>query len=567
MDIANFRCLDRSSAASRPNSTPQRVWRPTFGIIFNNNAASSPRSLTTVTATDIEQDLLLHANAEDLYVLNSSVTSATRLSAVATPEKAPDTKPEDEALSEDPEQNELPRSTTTYKMSLEEFLKAKEAGPEEPESYWSHTLYRGPEVDGAKPKVKVHYCQSKHTTERVCQEYFQNEKLLGFDIEWKPDSTKHHGPKKNVSLIQLASEERIALFHIALYPGDKLEDLVAPTLKKIMEDSSITKVGVAIKADCTRLRKFLNIDSKGLFELSHLYKLIKYTSSNETKLVNKRLVSLAVQVQDHLHLPLFKGEVRGSDWSLPKPLKMDQIIYAAADSYAGIHLYDTMEIKRKALDPTPPRPYLVEENKPIRLAEGVEIAIEDEVDVEEAESTITTKKSMPGPKFSSSYLASASETLVLDPDFEASPEETLTATRTNTRASKASIQPTHPLVVTAGLQADAYRDTHHQNRAAPPSLRCYFLWHDNSDLSIEDIAALLREAPLAKSTVVNYILDAVKLEKLHFDTERLADVLAFIPKEAQGRYRTLVTACNKNDRNPSELIEHGGSSENKRWKV
>jgi hypothetical protein len=106
--------------------------------------------------------------------------------------------------------------------------------------------------------------------------------------------------------------------------------------RKIMEDPGVSKLGVAIKADCTRLRKQLGINTQGLFELSHLYKLVKFSESKDTHLINKSLVSLAKQVQEHLHLPLFKGEVRGSDWS--QSLSWEQIIYAASDPYAAIIL-------------------------------------------------------------------------------------------------------------------------------------------------------------------------------------------------------------------------------------
>jgi ribonuclease D len=123
------------------------------------------------------------------------------------------------------------------------------------------------------------------------------------------------GVKKNVALVQVASEERIALFHIARYPnGTTVDDVVAPTLKRIMESPKITKVGVSVKGDCTRLRKFMNIESRGIFELSHLYKLVKY-SSGDVKKINKVMVNLAQQVREHLQLPLWKGEVRSSDWS------------------------------------------------------------------------------------------------------------------------------------------------------------------------------------------------------------------------------------------------------------
>lgn len=189
-----------------------------------------------------------------------------------------------------------------------------------PVAHWHYNFYEGPRGE----KVKLHYCKSKETTERVAH-LFLDQEVVGFDIEWKPHAFPTEGIRKNVALIQLASEERIALFHLARFynGGDTIGDLLAPTLQRVLESPNITKVGVAIKGDCTRLRRFLGIDPRGLFELSHLYKLVKY-STGDVKKINKMLVSLAQQVQEHLHLPLWKGDiVRNSDWS--KELDYGQI--------------------------------------------------------------------------------------------------------------------------------------------------------------------------------------------------------------------------------------------------
>jgi hypothetical protein len=338
----------------------QKVWSPLHGIVFAQSPAGSNGSMSTAAAAD----LMVHSNVEDRYVEGTSETNQiveveSAVLAVAD-EAAEAPQKEAEAEPEDPDRHELPRTTSSFTMPEELFRATKNAAAGSPESFWTHTLYRGPEQDGVEQKVKVHYCRSKHTTERTLQQYFVDRKILGFDIEWQPEAHKNSGVKKNVSLVQLATEDRIGLFHIALYPKDDGDDLVAPSMRTIMEDASITKVGVAIKADCTRLRKYLKIDSRGIFELSHLYKLVKFSSSKDFKLINKRLVSLSTQVREHLHLSMYKGgEVRGSDWS--QPLQMEQIVYAASDSYAGVHLFDTLEIKRKDLDPTPPRPYNAEE--------------------------------------------------------------------------------------------------------------------------------------------------------------------------------------------------------------
>lgn len=178
------------------------------------------------------------------------------------------------------------------------------------EIYWQYNLYQGP----AGERVKVHYCKNRESSDRIAK-LFLEKSVVGFDIEWKAQASATEGTKKNVSLIQLASEERIALFHIARFGKDSsLDDLVPPNLKKVMETPDITKVGVAVKADCTRLRKFMGIESRGILELSHLYKLIKF-SMCDVKKINKTLVSLAQQVEEHLLLPMWKGEVRSSDWS------------------------------------------------------------------------------------------------------------------------------------------------------------------------------------------------------------------------------------------------------------
>ena len=392
-------------------------------------------------------------------------------------------------------------------------------------SFWQHTLYRGPNDE----RVKVHYCRSRETTERVAQ-MFLNQKLLGFDIEWKAQALAREGIKKNVSLIQIAAEERIALFHVALFGKDDcVDDFVAPTLKYIMESPDITKVGVAIKADCTRMRNFLNIDSRGLFELSHLYKLVKY--STDANKINKRLVSLAQQVEEHLQLPMRKGEVRSSDWS--RELGRQQIDYAASDSYAGLHLFDVLEAKRKALTPTPPRPALAELNLPIRLADGHVIPTVDE---QQEPSDEPLDQSSKAPLYP-----------ILPPT---SPEDiTISFSRLSTTDDDPS---TDNVSLTQDISsptlftvADDWARTHLDTttragpRASPAFLRAYFLWHHHAQ-SVQEAAASLRQPPLQPSTVVEYILRAVAREQLDVDQTRLGEVLDMVPEGARGRYRVML---------------------------
>lgn len=177
--------------------------------------------------------------------------------------------------------------------------------------FWSHSDQRAPNGQ----KLIIHYCRSLESTEEVAK-HFLNSKVIGFDMEWKAQVFASDSIQNNLSLIQIANEERIALFQIALFkPARTLEDFVSPSLRRILESRDITKVGVAIKADSTRLRKYLGIEAQSIFELSHLFKLVKHGQANP-KLVNKRSVNLSEQVQEHFGLPLEKSEdVRCSDWT------------------------------------------------------------------------------------------------------------------------------------------------------------------------------------------------------------------------------------------------------------
>lgn len=230
-----------------------------------------------------------------------------------------------------------PSTSLEYQMSSERFHDARQSPRGSPASYWSYNMYRKVQDEGNTTNVKVHYCKSKHAMEGVCKQYFQGHDVLGFDLEWHPGASAKSGPRLNVSLIQLSSESHVGLFHVALFPKD---DFIAPTFRQIMEDANVSKVGVSIKADCTRLRNYLDVDTRGILELSHLYKVVKYSQEKRPSLVNKRLVSLATQVEEYMHLPLYKGDsVRSSDWS--RPLNQRQIacripVFSSIDSCSKV---------------------------------------------------------------------------------------------------------------------------------------------------------------------------------------------------------------------------------------
>jgi hypothetical protein len=184
--------------------------------------------------------------------------------------------------------------------------------------FWSHKNHQGQNGKG----ITVHYCRTLESAERVAK-LFSESRVIGFDLEWKAQALATAGIKSNLSLLQIADKDRIALFHIALFQTRNHNEFTPPSLKKILESADTVKVGVNIKADCTRVRRHLGIEVQGQLELSHLYKLVKYSQSNP-KLVNRRVVNLSQQVEEILGLPLYKeNDVRCSDWS--RPLSYTQV--------------------------------------------------------------------------------------------------------------------------------------------------------------------------------------------------------------------------------------------------
>jgi len=152
----------------------------------------------------------------------------------------------------------------------------------------------------------------------------------------------------------------IAIFHLALQPETTAQTLLPPdsSLARLITSPSITKLGVAISADMTRLSKYFpHLHPHSHFELSHLYKTILY--QDNTAHFNKRLVSLAEQASAIFGIPLSKDEdIRGSDWS--RPVSLQQVDYAASDAYVGLMLFCEMDKLRRTMVPVPRMPAFAE---------------------------------------------------------------------------------------------------------------------------------------------------------------------------------------------------------------
>ncbi|CAK7273211.1 hypothetical protein SEPCBS57363_005541 [Sporothrix epigloea] len=584
----------------------QSLWKPDNGVLFSTACASAPAAPSTSSLpvrqqstsailrqqswpkvvyprlplaayttpdTSVVSKCAIHAGTQKACkVTDSLVHSAlevidnNELVGGVIAERAEDAKERGESKEV---REVLPLETTLdFKIPKDVFRAARDAAEGTPESYFSYAMYRRPATyaveEGnnltAPATVKVHYCKTKHTTDRVCNDYFKDEPLLGFDLEWMPNATKFQGARQNVCLMQIASPSRIGLFHLSLYPKAKVDDqdgdVVGPILRSMLEDASTLKVGVAIKGDATRVEKYLGVKMRGVFELSHLHKLVVHSKADTTHLINKKLVSLAVQAKEHLQLPMFKGlDVRSSDWS--RTLAMDQIIYSASDAYAALQIFSILNKQREDMSPKPPLPACVELNLPIRLAGGVVAEVLDEAG--ESEELFDENSTMPVEEMTPEYLAQAAKTLEIeaegDTDFGPTTPAISVAPKTKTpslrspRTPKAPVRSKDYRITTAEEWLAQFSATAtaagRTIRARPASLRAYHLWHNDATLEPGALAALLRDPPLQKSTVTSYILDAVKLESLPYAKTRMRDeLLDQIPADLRRRrYAYLSKVC------------------------
>ncbi|KAJ4423516.1 hypothetical protein N0V82_001841 [Gnomoniopsis sp. IMI 355080] len=578
------------SNRSSPHPPNWRLWHPTNGVVFHQQplypvldvarfyteassargtepAAPEPQEAAVQTTEStvgfrstldgLQRNMVLQesisrrsrtsytTSAEDCegVVQETQLTERSRQALASTAQEDYAAQAEAEAepeTTESPKNHEVPFTPLDYKMSSEIFQAAKIAEEGSPESYWSYSFYRGPdEQNDVKGKVRVHYCKSAQTAERALQ-YLEGEKLLGLDLEWDPHANKNSSVRKQISLVQIASQSRVVLLHLALYPTT---EFVTPTLKKLLEDPEITKLGVWINGDCTRLKKFLDVEVRGKFELSHLFKQVKYSASRQPELINKKLVALATQIKDVMGLPMKKDlNVRASDWS--QSLDLEQIGYSASDAYAAVQLFAMLNHQREQLDPSPALPFHTEMGKPIPIPPGLDPPSEDEA---LAEDEVADE-----PEIEAEAELGANDIAVADRSedtqlVDESQGRVVKGAKRGAASVKSPQPPKDPRIEAAEQWLKEYKERcGGKIKAQPAALRAYHIWHTNEELECMSIARILRDPPLKTSSVAGYIVSSVQMEKLPYDKVRMkTDVMMRMPTElARKRYFPLWAAVN-----------------------
>ncbi|KAK1033487.1 hypothetical protein LTS16_016261 [Friedmanniomyces endolithicus] len=470
-------------------------------------------------------------------------------------------------------------TTTTYRIPVADYREAVKASLNTSAAYWSYHMYK----NAAGDAPTVHYCTKLDQAERVLQQHFLGQPVLGFDIEWEQRARKESAAKQNVSLIQIACEDRICLIHVATFAGTNIEHLVPGTLREILESNQIVKAGVNIGGDARRMREYLGVNMRAQFELCPLFKLVTFARKD----VNWTMkgAGLAAQVQAVLLLPMLKGDVRTSSW--PRKLSKEQADYSASDAYAGFQLFHALEAKRLKMDPMPPRPAFRELEMPLVFGDGTVLptpgrkparayaageAVAGEVDEEaedvffDAVETLDTYQleadanARGGP--ASSRAVSYPALPVSDPDTELTSEvypppndiaikpTTTTDSQSSDQGNSTALSALAIFRQTASERRTAsielykaknwlatFKADHPTTQATDPGLLAYHIWHFQRH-DVPKTAALLAHPPLSQTTVASLILEALRREDMLVSGVvvefRLRKVLEVLPQAVWG---------------------------------
>ncbi|KAH8147406.1 uncharacterized protein LAJ45_08562 [Morchella importuna] len=324
---------------------------------------------------------------------------------------------------------------------------------------WSHLLYQNKEAE----PPKVHYCKTVEEANNAAA-LFLNDKFIGFDLEWDPwAKVTEKSPRSHVSLMQIANQSDIALFHISLFDCKK-NGFIPENLHKILVSEDILKVGVNIGGDALRVYKYLNISMQGTFELSDYRNLLN------------------------------TGKVRFSQWK--KPLTNKQIQYAAADAYAGVRIFDVFQTRRSRLKPCPPLP------KPRVLnIQGLGVKKTRKI----------SKTSIPTESNGGNENPMDKSILPLT--------KNLSKIGGGLNGQKRSKE-----VEEADKWVTKYMAQEGTLVASGPQLRAYAMWHEGG-CGVEEISKLWRDPPLKLRTVADYILEAIRLESLPYEKEKVKELI------------------------------------------
>ncbi|WP_422009230.1 3'-5' exonuclease [Roseivirga pacifica] len=165
-------------------------------------------------------------------------------------------------------------------------------------------------------KGKIVVAADERSIEQAMAEINQSE-IVGFDTEAKPTFQK--GQVRNVSLIQVATEDKVFLIRI-------LQTGITDSLHKFFQNEKITKVGIGLTDDFNLLNNLRKFRPTGFLDLNN-----KFEELGAGSIGARNLAAMVLDIR-------ISKSAQTSNWEA-QTLTEKQLRYAATDAWICLEIY------------------------------------------------------------------------------------------------------------------------------------------------------------------------------------------------------------------------------------
>ncbi|XP_038533785.1 exonuclease mut-7 homolog isoform X9 [Canis lupus familiaris] len=194
----------------------------------------------------------------------------------------------------------------------------------------------------------IHFLASWEDLARHEAELLQPGQVVGVDLEWRPSFGT--GGRPQVSIMQVAVGGRVFLLDLPLLSqptGGQASQAFCRLVSQLLSDPSITKLGYGMAGDLRSLGAscptlaHVEKQLRGGLDLLQVHRQMRIADMPALGRGEARgLRGLSLLVQQVLGRPLDKAQ-QLSNWDR-RPLSEEQLVYAAADAYCLLEVYQTL---------------------------------------------------------------------------------------------------------------------------------------------------------------------------------------------------------------------------------
>uniref|UniRef100_A0A4X2KFQ1 3'-5' exonuclease domain-containing protein n=1 Tax=Vombatus ursinus TaxID=29139 RepID=A0A4X2KFQ1_VOMUR len=213
-------------------------------------------------------------------------------------------------------------------------------------------------------RENIHFLQTWEEVDKCREVVLQPGQVVGIDMEWRPPFGLVGRPR--VSVLQIATKEHVYLLDLLQFSKldqEEKEKELCHFIWKLFSDPSIIKLGYGMSGDLCSLSttypalREMEKQVQGILDLLQVDKQLQKNSglwkkhhtlveslcpepSSVTKSPRQAEKGLSLLVQNLLGKPLDKTE-QLSNWE-KRPLREEQILYAASDAYCLLEVYEVL---------------------------------------------------------------------------------------------------------------------------------------------------------------------------------------------------------------------------------